>query len=153
VAGDLYAYLVGAIALGFVASAAFAGRALRRALASRKWPATTGTVVSIDMLVEQTVREPLYVPKIRYRYCVNGVQYEGDALKDAPQRKFYSESAANALLHDYPVDSSITVFYDPQRPGDSLLVPGVRPTAWAIATLVVVLLAALAWLTFAAGGR
>ena len=50
------------------------------------------------------------------------------------------------MLLRYPVDGPITVYYNPRRPADSLLKPGVSAATWVITILVLALLGVIATL-------
>jgi hypothetical protein len=103
-----------------------------------------GRIASLDMEVQQLEREVLYIPKLRYRYQVAGKEYEGSRIDLTSQRKFYRQGAANAVLLEYDPDGPVKVYYNPRRPAESLLKPGVSAATWMVAGLVVLLLALLA---------
>lgn len=135
------------IATVFLALLGFALAVVRRfwaAYASKRWPTVQGEIVSIDMGIKHTVRELLYVPKVRYRYTVDGKDYENSRIDVTSQRMFYSQSAASAVLMAYRVNGPVTVHYNPRRPKQSLLNPGISVASWIVTGLVIVLLALIA---------
>jgi hypothetical protein len=115
-------------------------RLYRTALSSRHWPVAQGRIIALEMDVRQLVREKLYVPRVTYCYRVSGTDYQGRRIDLTSQRKFYSQSAANAVLEDYRSDGVVAVYYNPARPADSLLKPGVTTATWMITGLVAMLL-------------
>ena len=110
------------------------------ALSSRHWPLAQGRVISMEMDVTHLENEDLYTPRLTYRYRVDGKDYEGRRIDLTSQRKFYTQSAANAALEDYRQDRAVAVYYNPNRPTDSLLKPGVSMATWVITGLIIILL-------------
>ena len=98
----------------------------------------------MDMDVTRLQNEDLYTPRLTYRYRVGSRDYEGTRIDLNRQRSFYRQSSANAVLEPYNPEREVTVYYNPDRPADALLRPGVSTATWVISALVVVLLIVLA---------
>ena len=98
----------------------------------------------MNMDVTHTENEELYTPRITYRYRVDGEEYEGSRIDLTTQRMYFTQSGANAVLEPYRPDGAVVVYYNPDRPADSLLKPGVSMATWMITALVIVLLILLA---------
>ena len=104
----------------------------RRSRRSAGWPRTTGTVLGGDMLRSETPTASdirvgysvTYEPHVRHEYAVAGRRYENARLTHAAQPQIPDSAAAQGQLSKYPVGGQVTVFYDPENPSDSVLVPG-----------------------------
>ena len=94
----------------------------------------------MNMDVTRLQYEYLYTPRLTYRYQVNGKEYEGSRIDLTSQRKFYTQQAANAVLLEFDPDGAVPVYYNPKRPAESLLKPGVSSATWVISALIIVLL-------------
>ncbi len=99
---------------------------------STEWPSTSGIVL------ESVVRTSRHASTgrsgrigssavshnahVRYRYQVDGVDYESDRL--SYRVKGEGESGARSVAQRYPADSTVTVYYNPAAPGTSVLETG-----------------------------
>lgn len=145
-AGDFLIHLLPpALLVGGLAFLGWAFLRWRTALASRRWPVVPGEVVQYEVDVRQLDTGSLYTPGLVYRYEVGGRRYEGTRIDFFSQRSFQSQSAADAVLAPYR-RGALTVHFNPERPAESVLVPGVSAATWVVAALVVLLLATIAWL-------
>ncbi|MGB8980394.1 MAG: DUF3592 domain-containing protein [Anaerolineales bacterium] len=100
-------------------------RNLARVRDSAGWPTSQGTVV------ESRVRESTsqdqdgftstsYFPEVRYLYHVLGSEYEGNMITFGSQ----SGGAQNKVvevINRYPTGSTVTVYYDPEKPSMAVL--------------------------------
>lgn len=120
----------GFIFFGLAISAFFLFK-IFRALTSTKWPYVFGDLDSTDLkLVVYTGRDhgadnaSALVVDFKYRYSVEGVDYKGS-------RVTYSDvvnktvGSLKKLQKKYRGKNQIQVYYDPERPGESVLIPGV----------------------------
>jgi hypothetical protein len=116
---------------GLPALAIYGGYSLRRARrlgsASTNWPATRGRVV--ESRVDDRGRSETgtdfdrFMPYVRYTYRVEGREYEGDT------RAFGARGVSNiqdalAMAARYSKGGNVDVYFDPLRPGTSVLEPG-----------------------------
>lgn len=137
-AASLGAGVLVLIAAVVVIYSALAMVALARA--SRRWPTIPGRVVRSEIRERRAV--------IRYRYAVEGNEYEGTdvAAGDWPYRTGRSVARRVQL---YPVDAQVTVYYDPRQPHVAVLKPGLRLDVFylpMVATvLVLISLVLLSW--------
>lgn len=66
---------------------------------------------------------------MNYEYTVDGTNYTSDDIYVGNGfGDYYSEASAQGVLDTYPVGSEITVYYDPENPGNCALEPGVKAT-------------------------
>jgi len=117
-----------------IATATFFLLKISRAAKSTKWPWVFGDLDSTDL------RQVVYrgrdsdgtsdgasavVVNFKYRYSVKGIDYNG-------KRVTYSDGinktvgSLKKLQERYRGKSQIQVYYDPERPGESVLVPGLN---------------------------
>jgi hypothetical protein len=104
---------------------------MARSLRSTSWPRAVGTVLAAEArrIVSRTttsgqpVDSVTYEPYITYAYSVGGRQYEHDTFAAAVASTSREPAAAEAIVGRYPVGHQVTVFYDPARPDDAVLVP------------------------------
>ena len=61
------------------------------------------------------------VPRVRYQYSVNGVEYSGHALSFG---RSYSRGDIMQVSKKFPVGHTVAVYYDPANPERSVLMPG-----------------------------
>jgi hypothetical protein len=92
-----------------------------RVRASRNWPHVAGRIV--ESAVERQLGgkgRPSYMPRIRYRYRVEGRDYVSS------QVTFWgsvggSQWLAERTTRRYPQGSAVTVYYNPEDPHDAVL--------------------------------
>lgn len=95
-----------------------------RQIRATGFPQTTGTVTRSEVTRHRGSKGgTTYGVKIEYTYRINGTTFEGDRYRYGNFSSSDSEWA-HAAVRDNPVGASITVFYNPQNPGDALLSPG-----------------------------
>jgi hypothetical protein len=113
----------------------FARREYVRALASACWPKASGRIIASF--------EAGTTPSVEYGYRVAGQDFVGRSVM-LSDRADYSPAELRARLERYPLDSSVTVSYDPLAPSRSTLEAG-RASAinrWTIAALALAVAAA-----------
>lgn len=104
-------------------------------LRSTTWPSTAGTVVSVDRVYSGSGDdgEPTYNEKVEYSYAVDGREYLGNLVAALAPVK--SSEQVQTVLARYPIGLKVEVYFDPEDPSLSLLVPGL--SGFAKAGLVV----------------
>src|SRR5579883_2088052 len=96
---------------------------------SQRWPTTQGTVIEMRLTdhVDRDGSRDKNV-SIRYKYVVAGKEYQGDRI--GVGTSYDAEAAAKK----YPERAQVTVYYNPQRPGDAVLETGAGGTIlWGLA--------------------
>ena len=123
---------IGMFLLGAV-TAIIGVRRMLFAWSMRHWPATQGEVRSSEVLKVQPLdarESEMYRPEIRYAFTVDGKEYTGVRRALLTMRYSGPKPAADVVAR-YPVGGSVTVYYDPVNPRESILI---RETAlpWAV---------------------
>lgn len=107
------------ILFGFVLTPFFS-RQLSTTLQKTKWPSVDGTIVASTVVGERAFR-----PDIRYEYLVNNKHYSGSSFLNMPGfgGRMNRLDAAEKLAKAFPAGSHIVVYYRPENPQESTLVP------------------------------
>lgn len=87
--------------------------------ASKQWPTVQATITRSETQPRRRLREEVI---IEYQYAVNGKGYVGDTVSFESSRM--SRHIARALSEQFPVQQERPVFYNPQQPQESVLIPG-----------------------------
>ncbi|WP_319522566.1 DUF3137 domain-containing protein [uncultured Desulfosarcina sp.] len=98
----------------------------RTSLASKSWPSVTGNIVQSEIEKQTstsgegankktTVKE---YPKIAYQYNIDGKTYKSGKIS------FGSTGNAKKVVSRYPQGKTVPVYYNPDKPGQAVLVPG-----------------------------
>ncbi len=96
-----------------------------RSMAAKSWPRTQGKVLSA--LVEKSYSDntPYYRPLIAYQFQVNGHDYQCDHLafgqRTGAEPDERGRLKAEEKAKQYPVGSTVQVFYNPGNPADAVL--------------------------------
>ena len=96
----------------------FNSEKMEKVLALKKWPVTTGVIVSSKVVGERAFR-----PDIKYHYAVNGKSYSDTTYLHVPGFGGRSNrlDAAEKIVQSLPPGTSVTVHYNPVNPQQSVL--------------------------------
>lgn len=112
------------ILLWGIASCYFGLRNLRLAQQSLSWPSVPGqiTVSEIQSHNFGELGDAVDFPVVRYSYSVRGVKYEGSRISygDGDIRNL-GLAAATEIVDCYRKGEELSVYYNPDRPSDSVL--------------------------------
>lgn len=127
------------IATPIVAFVAY--RTYRKGADSVDWPTSDCTITHSSIFKGMRKARNYYLPKIEYRYTVNGQEYHGDRISFVAE---FDESQANAeaIAERYPLDSTRKVFYDPADPSSCTLETGTAASGTLLMVFVTLALAA-----------
>ena len=92
-----------------------------RIAASQTWPQTTGKVTGGSIVREYSDDSTGYSLALSYEYFANGATHTGKRIGFS-RRVFSRSSRAQAELERYPLNSSVTVYFNPEKPDDAVLV-------------------------------
>jgi hypothetical protein len=92
--------------------------------ASKSWPSVKGTVTESRVAIRQTESDGkminMYYPKVVYHYFVNDTSFTNNKISfgeyGTDKRKH-----ANKVIGKYPVNSEVTVYYNPKNPQEAVL--------------------------------
>lgn len=98
---------------------------LQDARASASWPTVDGRVTRSEV-TESTDADgaDTYRPEVTYEYQVDDRSYENSTIKFG-ENSYSTRRRAEEIAANYPVGKRVTVAYDPNEPGQSVLEPGV----------------------------
>jgi Protein of unknown function (DUF3592) len=85
---------------------------------SLSWPSVKGSIVHSYLRKHGEQNRVSYTAEIRYRYKVNGSDYVSDQLW------YGAGQGAAGNVQVYPLRKEVTVYYQPDDPPESVLVPG-----------------------------
>lgn len=123
-----------AVSLACLAVGILALRLLAKAWQSQRWASTEGRIADCDVRGVSGV-SPLYVVNVRYVYTVDEQTHSGTRLQFGHQLDGLSKGRAEAMAAKLRGGAPVTVFFDPDRPGDSTLLRGAAPSVYGLATL------------------
>jgi hypothetical protein len=119
---------------------------LRGAWRMRTWPTADGVVVESHVAHAQTRRTrrsrttvtPFFIPRVIYRFRVEGVEIQGDQLGRSVSST--ARAAVDRIVAAYPVDTRVVVHYDPEQPTTAVVGPtaGMLPLGLAVGAAVLV---------------
>jgi len=111
---------------------------------SASWPTVSGTITYSHAESSRRSGKMEYRAAVKYRYTVGGKAYTGRRINASDEYQ-KNLGSANDILRHYPVGATVTVSYDPEEPGSSLLEAGVPGNTYVmIAAAILCLLGALA---------
>ena len=118
--------LVSALACLSLAFIVFKGGNFGEAKKTKYWPKTTGVITQSYIETKRTrTRHTYYQVKVSYEYQLGSRTYKGkNILKNEDYLSFEYKSTADQALSEFPVGKTISVYYSPGNPQDSLLKPG-----------------------------
>jgi hypothetical protein len=91
----------------------------RKGKAIQHWPSTTGTITE-STTAWNYGRISTVAPKLSYAYTVAGREYTGHDIA-VTEVDTASERDALDKIAPYPLGKEVTVYYDPDKPGDAVL--------------------------------
>ena len=124
---------------------------LQNARASATWPTAEGVITASEVTESRDGEgHDSYSPEVAYQYTAGNQEHESYTIKFG-ENSYDNRGRAEAIAATYPVGQPVTVYYDPEEPGRSVLEPGVSGGSYivlGVGLLFVVLsliLGPLAW--------
>ena len=116
-----------------------------RGARSKAWPSVDGRMVSakIRHRVERGDDGGIeFLPRICYRYEVNGVGYENTEGVHTVAEVWGTKAGAEAVVRQYREKDSVRVFFDPRQPWESVLETGFEgPRVWEYVVMLLIVAA------------
>ncbi len=110
------------------------------------WPSTEGVVLEATVEAESVqtgeINSTSFYPHVVYHYTVAERQQTGDRITWNNDLSFQSTLQAKEVLADYPVNQAVTVYYNPQNPGQAVLRRGGGESMEILRGLGIIVLAA-----------
>jgi hypothetical protein len=115
----VFFFLAGAILLFF------AIRTRKKSNASMAWPSTAGQISEASVRQNSSTDEDghvnfTYSPVVEYDFTVNGQAFKGRRINYGVTAS-PSREAAQKEVDRFPVGMQVTVFYNPEKPGEAVL--------------------------------
>ncbi len=103
------------------------------------WPQATGKVTQSGLDTDDGYRV-----RVIYEYSVNGAGYSSSRVQLGTPTTYLRKSSADAAVRRYPVDSQLTVYYDPENPAEAVLdrtsPGGLEYIIWGVLLLIMMVL-------------
>ena len=96
--------------------------------ASLEWPMTDGTITVSEVSKSTSSNSNGYSYKFRveYEYEVEGERYTGTTYSYKITTNSANSRDAEALVKEHAIGSVVDVYFDPGKPSECVLVPGVN---------------------------
>ena len=97
---------------------------------SLQWPKVSGTIMQSEWIYHNAsrVRYSYYFVRITYAYHVNGEAHVGNRVKLWNTDLRGDQYTAQDFVAAHPARSAVDVYYDPEHPENSALIPGANET-------------------------
>lgn len=112
--------------IGYFVAFHFGKSILDNAKASEKWPAVDGVIEQSEVVTSRgDDGDTMYAAEVLYKYTVDGREYQSDNVYFGGDYRSSSSSGAYEVVNRYPVGDTVKVHYDPDKPENAVLEPGV----------------------------
>lgn len=107
---------------------------LRQAQSTR-FPSVVGTMLQSEVETNSSSRGTSFNVRVKYRYDVTGVRYMGTNYRFL--NTSFHKRDADAIVKSCPPGQRVDVYYDPARPEEAVLQPGIDGSdlLWSLAPL------------------
>ena len=112
--------VIGAVGLGVFLYGQYQ---LNRARVSVTWPLVDGKIITSEVQSHHGEDGTTYSADIEYSYTVNEKQFKSDVIVIGGH-----DYSAGSAVKRYPLGKSVTVAYNPEKPNQAVLQPGVEST-------------------------
>jgi ribosomal protein L21E len=128
--GELWNYLPGVIfTLSGGGLILWQALAVERAVESRKWPRAPGKVMRSFVDRRENSEGPIYLVKVICRYKIGDTEHICSRLRfGLPIWSYIRWTYFSRALRKYTAGDDVEVFYNPKKPEDSVLEPGLSLT-------------------------
>lgn len=142
ICGGFFFILVFALGLGLVL---YSNKSKKKAGESQNWPAAPGTITVSEIRESRSTDDDgnvsvYYYPHVEYSYNVGGQPQTGKQVAFGGTQGYATPNQAEMTVKIYPVNSSVTVYYNPQKPQEACLVRSVGKGAKTARVMGIILL-------------
>ncbi len=114
--GIVYLALCVVVGIGLITSGIWQRRKVR---VSAAWPTAMGAIIKSE------IRRPAHTDSryelaVEYAYLVNGTRYTGKRIEFG-QKGYARRKTAEAAIEKYPANSSVIVYFNPEKPEEAVL--------------------------------
>lgn len=142
--GFVFLFLFGllfAVVGGFVGFY-FGKPLIDEAKASESWPTVQGSVTESQLESHTDDGSTTYSVHVIYEYTVQGQQLDSDRVWFGGDYSTSDRSGMQKIVRDYPIGKQVTVYYSPDDPTESVLLPGAYFSTYIIFVVGMVFLVA-----------
>lgn len=118
-------------------------RKYKKSLASESWPAVKGKIGNLSLWGNRNIDGKMQAAEklsLEYEYSVKDSAYSNTEV--AFHTLMYPETTNYA--DSYPIDSNVTVYFNPAKPEESILIPGPRKDGKRYSGLIIAIIGTLA---------
>ena len=113
-----FVLVLGLVGVGGLGYAAYVMMKVRQAAS---WPTAEGLITRSEVVTVRSNRGAMYREQIEYSYTVHGQAHTGEGVGMGPKPSMSWRSWAENRAARYKVGTTVTVFFDPERPERSCL--------------------------------
>lgn len=88
---------------------------------TKSWPTTDGIIITSEV-----IQSSRFVPHIVYTYSVNTVELTSEKIGLTNYAQYKKKADAAKQADKYPVNTKVTVYYNPSNIGEAILSPGIN---------------------------
>ncbi len=96
-------------------------RGKQKAKQSESWPSVEGKILSHDIRMDSGDDYTFYLPQVTYTYQIQDQEFTGKRISFGSAPSFKKIFKAEKLLEQFPINSLVTVYYDPEKPQESVI--------------------------------
>ena len=89
---------------------------------TKSWPTAEGTIVTSEI----TRSASRYVLHIVYTYTVDDTEYSSEKIGLNNYAQYKKKVDAESAIEQFPLNSKVTVYYNPDKVDEAILKPGIR---------------------------
>lgn len=101
-----------------------------RAKTMASWPTSLGRITQVNLEPVYEGSQVHWRPFVQYTYDVNGKTVISSGISMATARDSFSEADARAMIAAYPPNTTVVVFYNPERLTEAVLEHALPRFAW-----------------------
>ncbi len=124
----------------------FGSRSKKKSDLSQGWPSVTGKVLASSVRESRSNEDNgvkvAYYPDVAFQYEVAGKDYSSKNRSFGAVTPLKSQEAVLRILEQYPVDSTLLVYYDPQNPTQAVIERAADGIKWVLVLGILALIVA-----------
>ncbi len=131
---SLILLLIGTVftAIGLVVGLVFGKPLLDKAKASEEWPQTQGEILKSELRDSRGSDGTMYAAHVAYRYALDGGEFESSRIWFGGDYSTSDRSEMLEVVRKYPMGTGVPVYYSPDNPAESVLIPGAYTSSYVL---------------------